>query len=153
MALKVEDVMRQSVVTIEGRYTARQAAKMMEYRGVSSLVVVAKKRLAGILTEKDLCTRVLAKGGNPEKTRVIDIMTQPVVIVRPDALLESAVQVMLVQGIKKLPVLGGELGEDLVGILSLTDVAMLYPAMYATMKQLQESQPLQVEKGVDFYIC
>lgn len=145
--------MRQSVVTIEGRYTARQAAKMMEYRGVSSLVVVAKKRLAGILTEKDLCTRVLAKGGNPEKTRVIDIMTQPVVIVRPDALLESAVQVMLVQGIKKLPVLGGELGEDLVGILSLTDVAMLYPAMYATMKQLQESQPLQVEKGVDFYIC
>jgi CBS domain-containing protein len=152
MALKVEDVMRQTVVTIEGRYTARQAAKMMDYRGVSSLVVLAKKRLAGIITEKDLCSRVLAKGGNPEKTKVIDIMTQPVVVVRPDALLESAVQVMLVQGIKKLPVLGGELGEDLVGILSLTDVVMLYPTMYATMKQLQESQPLPVEKGVDFYI-
>jgi len=153
MALKVEDVMRQSVVTIEGKYTARQAAKMMDYRGVSSLVVMSKKRLAGIVTEKDLCTRIVAKGSNPEKIKVIDIMSQPVVIVRPDALLESAVQVMLVQGIKKLPVLGGELGEDLVGILSLTDVAMLYPAMYATMKQLQESQPLPVEKGVDFYIC
>ncbi len=153
MALKVEDVMRGSVVTIEGRYTARQAAKMMDYRGVSSLVVLSKKRLAGIVTEKDLCTRVVAKGGDPERTKVIDIMSQPVVIVRPDALLESAVQVMLVQGIKKLPVLGGELGEDLVGIISLTDVAMLYPAMYATMKQLQESQPLPIEKGVDFYIC
>jgi CBS domain-containing protein len=152
MALKVEDVMRQSVVTIEGRYTARQAAKMMNYRGVSSLVVLAKKKIAGIVTEKDLCSRVLAKGGNPEKTKVIDIMTQPVVIVHPDASLESAVQVMLVQGIKKLPVLGGELGEDLVGILSLTDVVMLYPTMYATMKKLQESQSLPVEKGVDFYI-
>ncbi len=153
MALRVEDVMRASVVTIDGKYTARQAAKMMDYRGVSSLVVVSKKKLAGIVTEKDLCTRVVAKGGDPERVKVGDIMTQPVVIVRPDSLLESAIQVMLTQGIKKLPVLGGEFGEDLVGMLSLTDVAMLYPAMYATMKQLQESQPLPVEKGVDFYIC
>jgi CBS domain-containing protein len=153
MALRVEDVMRASVVTIDGKYTARQAAKMMDYRGVSSLVVVSKKKLAGIVTEKDLCTRLVAKGGDAEKVKVADIMTQPVVIVRPDSLLESAIQVMLTQGIKKLPVLGGEFGEDLVGMLSLTDVAMLYPAMYATMKQLQESQPLPVEKGVDFYIC
>ena len=153
MSLKVEDVMRASVVTIEGSYTARQAAKMMDSRGVSSLVVLSKKRLTGIVTEKDLCTRVVAKGENPEKVKVLDIMTQPVFVVKADALLESAIQVMLVQGIKKLPVLGGELGEDLVGILSLTDVAMLYPALYATMKQLQESQQTVLEKGVDFYIA
>ncbi len=153
MSLKVEDVMRASVVTIEGSYTARQAAKMMDSRGVSSLVVLSKKRLAGIVTEKDLCTRVVAKGENPEKVKVLDIMTLPVFVVKADALLESAIQVMLVQGIKKLPVLGGELGEDLVGILSLTDVAMLYPALYATMKQLQESQQTVLEKGVDFYIA
>jgi CBS domain-containing protein len=152
LALKVEDVMHPSVVTIDGKYSARQAAKMMDYRGVSSLVVVSKKRLAGIVTEKDLCTRVLAKGGDPEKVKVIEIMTQPVVIVKPDAPLENAIQVMLLQGIKKLPVMGGEFGEDLVGILSLTDIAMLYPALYATMKQLPESQPLRVEKDVDFYI-
>jgi CBS domain-containing protein len=152
LALKVEDVMHPSVVTIDGKYSARQAAKMMDYRGVSSLVVVSKKRLAGIVTEKDLCTRVLAKGGDPEKVKVMEIMTQPVVIVKPDAPLENAIQVMLLQGIKKLPVMGGEFGEDLVGILSLTDIAMLYPALYATMKQLQESQPLMVEKDVDFYI-
>ncbi len=118
---------------------ARQAAKMMDSRSVSSLVVLSNKRFAGIVTDKDLCTRVAAKGENPEKVKVLDIMTQPVFVVKADALLESAIQVMLVQGIKKLPVLGGELGEDLVGILSLTDVAMFYPALYATMKQLQES--------------
>jgi signal-transduction protein with cAMP-binding, CBS, and nucleotidyltransferase domain len=153
MSIKVEDVMRSSVVTIEGEYSVRQAAKMMEFRGVSSLVVVSKKKISGIVTEKDLCTRVIAKGRDAEKVKVMEIMSQPVIIVRPDMSLESAVQVMLMQGIKKLPVLGGEFGEDLVGILSLTDVAMLYPAIYATMKQLQETQPLPVEKGVDFYIC
>ncbi|MCX6655678.1 MAG: CBS domain-containing protein, partial [Candidatus Bathyarchaeota archaeon] len=99
------------------------------------------------------CMRVMAKGRDAEKVKVIEIMSQPVIIVRPDMSLENAVQVMLMQGIKKLPVLGGEFGEDLVGILSLTDVAMLYPAIYATMKQLQEIQPLPLEKGIDFYIC
>ena len=149
----MEDVMHSNVVTIDGKYTARQAAKMMDYRGVSSLVVVSKKKLSGIITEKDLCTRVVAKGMNPESVKVEEIMTQPVVIVKPDSLLESAIQVMLLQGIKKLPVLGGEFGEDLVGILSLTDVAMMYPAMFASIKKLQESQLLLVEKDVDFYIC
>ena len=145
--------MRSGVITIEGEYSARQAAKMMDFRGVSSLVVLSKKKISGIVTEKDLCTRVMAKGRNAEKVKVMEIMSQPVIIVRPDMSLENAVQVMLMQGIKKLPVLGGESGEDLVGILSLTDVVMLYPAIYATMKQLQEIQPLPLEKGVDFYIC
>ena len=148
----MEDVMHANVVTIDGKYTARQAAKIMDYRGVSSLVVMSDKKVSGIVTEKDLCTRVVAKGGDPERVKVEEIMTQPVIFVRPDSLLEGAIQVMLIQGIKKLPVLGGEFGEELVGILSLTDVAMLYPAVYATMKQLQESQPLPVEKGEDFYI-
>jgi CBS domain-containing protein len=152
MSLKVEEVMHVNVVTIDGKYTARQAAKMMSYRGVSSLVVVSKKKLSGIITEKDICSRVVAKGMNPERVKVQEIMTQPVVIVKPDSSLENAIQVMLMQGIKKLPVLGGEFGEDLVGILSLTDVAMMYPAMYASIKQLQESQPLPVEKDIDFYI-
>jgi CBS domain-containing protein len=153
MSLRVGDVMRTGVVTIKGSYTARQAAKMMDYRGVSSLVVTSNKKLTGIVTEKDLCTRVVAKGEDPERVKVKDIMSQPVVIVKSDAPLEGAIQVMLVQGIKKLPVLGGEFGEDLVGMLSLTDVAMLYPALYATMKQLQESHPFVLEKGVDFYIA
>ena len=153
MSIKVEDVMRSSVVTIEGESSARQAAKMMDFRGVSSLVVMSRKKISGIVTERDLCTRVMAKGRDAEKVKVMEIMSQPVIIVRPDTPLENAVQVMLMQGIKKLPVLGGEFGEELVGILSLTDVAMLYPAIYATMKQLQEIQPLPLEKGVDFYIC
>lgn len=153
MSLTVEDVMRRNVITVDLKYSTRQAAKMMDYRGVSSLVVTYNKKLVGILTEKDLVVRVVAKGKDPEKVKVGDVMSQPVMVVKPDQSLVSAVQVMLVQGIKKLPVLGGEVGEDLVGILSLTDVAMLYPALYATMKQLQESQPVPLQKGVDFYIC
>jgi CBS domain-containing protein len=151
--LKVEDVMISSVITIDAGYTVRQAAKIMVYKSVSSLVVTSNKRLAGILTENDMVTRVMARGLNPERAKVMSIMSQPVIVVKADSPLEQAVQVMLSQGIKKLPVLGGEFGEELVGIISLTDVAMLYPGLYATVKQLQESQSIPVERGIDFYIC
>ena len=152
MSMKVEDVMHRSVITIDGNYSARQAAKMMDFRGVSSLIVMSKKKISGIITEKDLSTRVVAMGRDPERVKVEEIMTQPVITVKSHQLLENAIQVMLVQGIKKMPVLGGEFGEDLVGMLSLTDIVMLYPALFSSMKKLQESQQLPVEKGVDFYI-
>jgi len=152
MSMKVEDVMHGSVITIDGNYSARQAAKIMDFRGVSSLIVMSKKKISGIITEKDLSTKVVAMGRDPECVKVEEIMTQPVITVKSHQQLESAIQVMLVQGIKKMPVLGGEFGEDLVGMLSLTDIVMLYPALYSSMKKLQESQQLPVEKGMDFYI-
>ena len=69
MSYKVEDVMKTSVITIDIDRTARQAAKMMNYKGVSSLVVTKKKKLQGIITEKDLVARIIAKGVDPEKIK------------------------------------------------------------------------------------
>jgi signal-transduction protein with cAMP-binding, CBS, and nucleotidyltransferase domain len=70
MKLKLEDVKRMSVVAIGGSYTAKQAAKIMDYRGISSLVVTLKK-FAGIKREKYLCSRVVAKEEVPKKVKVI----------------------------------------------------------------------------------
>jgi CBS domain-containing protein len=126
----------------------------MNYRGVSSLLVINDgNKLMGIITEKDIVSRVVAGDINPNTTKIHEIMSQPVITVRPAQSLESAVKVMLMQGIKKLPVLGGDVGEDIVGILSLTDIAMLYPSLFTYTKMLQENQMLSVEKDVDFYIC
>ena len=167
----VRNVMTRAVVAIRKGDGINEAARLLSEHKISGLPVVDEgNHVLGIVSEADILSMAGLQRGHtfkdvlrhilgeplPERKtgdKVGDIMSQPVVIVRPESLLESAVQVMLVQGIKKLPVMGGEFGEDLVGMLSLTDVAMLYPAMYATMKQLQESQPLPIEKGVDFYIC
>ena len=138
MNITVEDAMRRTVITLTPNFSARQAAKLMELRGVSSLIVTKEGRLWGILTEKDLVTRVIARGYNPEKVKVDDIMSQPVITVRIDSSLEDAVRVMLANSIKKLPVVDKD--DKLTGILSLTDVAMLYPAIYSTMKQLLNEQ-------------
>jgi CBS domain-containing protein len=149
---KVEDVMNTVVITIEADQTIKQAAKIMKHWSVSSIVVMKKKKLQGIITEKDLVTRVMAEGKDPDQTSIESVMSQPVLVVKSKQNLETAVKVFVSQGIKKLPVLGGELDKELVGILSLTDVAMICPDLFSTIRVLAEKQPVSVQKNVDFYI-
>jgi CBS domain-containing protein len=138
MSLTVEDAMSNPVITIKRDFSAKQAANLMELKRVSGLVVINEKMIEGIITEADIVTRVVARGNDPDKVRVGDVMSQPVITIRFDAPLEYAVMVMMSNGIKKLPVLSNK--DKVIGILSLTDVAILYPAIYATMKQLLERQ-------------
>ena len=74
-----------------------------------------------------------------------DVMSQPVMVTNPDTALEEAVRAMLSQIIKKLPVVPDDDAEKLVGMLSLTDVAMTYPGVYSTMRQLQEAEIIRRE--------
>ena len=137
MSLTVKDAMANSVVTVEENLNIRNAAILMQRRSVSSLIVIHKGQLRGIVTEKDLVTRVLSRSANPESVKVGEVMSQPVMVTTPGTPLEDAVRMMLTQGIKKLPVVDEE---RLVGMLSLTDVAMTYPAVYTTLRQLQETE-------------
>lgn len=150
MNITVEDAMRNTVITVTPYFSAKQAAKLMDLRGVSSLVVIREGMLKGILTEKDLVTGIVARGYNPSKIRVENIMSQPVITIKVNSSLEDAVRVMLINGIKKLPVLNTE--NKLIGILSLTDVAMIYPALYSTMKQLLDIQQETQLKATQAYI-
>ena len=130
MALLVEDVMNRGVITIESNASAKVASVMMTVHEISSLVVQCDGELIGILTEKDLVTRVIARGLNPDRVRVLDIMTKGVMTVRSYEPIENAVKILISNGIKKLPVIG-EPNDSLVGMLSQTDVATLYPDLYA----------------------
>ena len=52
MSLKIEDVMRTTLVTIDSSYNVRQAAKMMDHRDVSSLVDTSTKKLFSIVKRR-----------------------------------------------------------------------------------------------------
>ncbi len=150
MSLRVEDCMTRRVVTVEPGYSVRYAARLMKLYGISSLVVVSEGRIVGIVTERDIAYRVVARGLNPERVRVRDIMSHPVIVTYPSTPLEEAVEAMFRRGIKKLPVVNrsGE-GSKLVGILSLTDVARLQPKLIEAMR---EAFPQAFTEGDEFYV-
>ncbi len=147
--LLVAHAMIKNIVTIEAGQNVLQAAVLMGEKHVSSLPIVSKGKLIGIVTEKDMVLRVVARGLNGKKLLVEEIMSYPVAITSPDTQLEEATKLMLSKGVRKLPVV-----EDghVVGILSLTDVAKAYPEVYSTLKKLVDEVTID-KKTNDFYIA
>jgi CBS domain-containing protein len=147
----VRDVMTPQVVTIEPTQNVKNAARRMTMFGISSLLVLSKEGLKGILTEKDIISRVVCMGMDPSKVKVKEIMSEPVIVVGPDEPLEKAVELMLTQRIKKLPVLENEEGNyRLVGILSLLDVAGIHPDLVNSIKAMVEAESQEPE--AKFYV-
>jgi CBS domain-containing protein len=126
---------------------------MMNKFSVSSLIVSSEGDIVGIVTERDILTRVVASGQNPEEVTVREIMSEPIIVVNPDTPLEQAVQIMLMERIKKLPVMDKD-GEKvkLVGILSMTDVARIQPQLIEKIKNLTQKDDPEMMAELGFYV-
>lgn len=85
----------------------------------SVLIVDTPGTLLGILTERDLMTRVLAKALNPKKTLVCDVMTRNPYCVAPEMLVSDAVLIMMERGFRHLPVISP--AGRILGVFSVRD--------------------------------
>jgi CBS domain-containing protein len=151
MVLTVNDVMTERVITTSVNESVKNAARAMAKFGISSLLVFSEEGLKGILTERDIITRVVCAGLDPSEVPVCDVMSEPVIVVSPETPLEEAVELMLVHEIKKLPVLEqNEKDYNVCGILSLIDIARLHPDLVNTMKAMVEVDMVSPEAG--FYV-
>lgn len=139
MKMQAQDVMTTKVATIGAEATVRDAAKLMLERGVSALPVVdEKEHVVGIVSEGDLVRRqelgtettgswwllALTEGAARDyrKTHaraVRDVMTRPVIGVRPSASLKQIAKLMEERRIKRVPVLDAG---RLLGIVSRADL-------------------------------
>lgn len=114
------------VNTASSDETVQSAAQKMHARNVGTLVVVNSVRQPlGIITDRDLATRVIAEGRDPARTKVCDVMTADPVTIDINASLEEAVRVMRSLRCQRLPVLNSSTGE-LQGILSLDNILELF---------------------------
>ncbi|MBM3304309.1 MAG: CBS domain-containing protein, partial [Candidatus Aenigmarchaeota archaeon] len=100
----VRDVMNKDVKTIEPDSTVQEAAAKMARYSIGSLIVIRGGSLQGIITERDIMSKAVAKALDPSETKVSDIMTKEVVMIAPERDVADAAEVMIERGIKKLPV-------------------------------------------------
>src|SRR3972149_9579177 len=124
MSLKVEDVMVTNLITIEVGATARKAAELMNHHDSGCLTVSSSDRPVGIVTERDMLKRVVLQLRDPRRTRVSYIMSKPLITTSPQTDLRDAINLMNERRIKKLPVVEGE---QLLGLLSITDIVRSLP--------------------------
>lgn len=116
---KVADLMSSPPITCSPRDTIRHAARLMRDRRISSLGVVDDGRFVGILTTRDLSTRVLAEGIDPDTTPVCAVMTRDPIGLPAEALGSDVLNLMFEKHIGHLPVVEGD---TLVGMVTQTNL-------------------------------
>ena len=118
--MQVKDAMTTDVELASPTHTIRQAALLMEKTDCGVLPVADKDSLVGMITDRDIAVRGIAKGYGPE-TPVRELMTDDLIVVRIDDDVEEAATKMSDARVRRLPVIDSD--ERLCGIVSLGDLA------------------------------
>jgi CBS-domain-containing membrane protein len=121
MAMKVKDLMSRDVKIVSPDDTLDKAAKIMAEADTGVLPVAENDRLVGMLTDRDITIRAVARNKIPAQTRVRDVMTDDVKYVFDDESAEDVARNMSELQVRRLPVLNRD--KRLVGIVSLGDLA------------------------------
>lgn len=148
MSLKLADVMVEDVITVEEKATTKKAAELMNEHEIGCLIVVKKGKPAGIVTERDMLKRILLESRDPEKIRVNEIMSKPLIVGKPQMDIEDAVKLMFKRNIKKLPVTDKN---HLVGLVTLTDLVRSEQIVKMLKNLPSEETPKRMKKVVDYF--
>jgi len=120
--MRVRELMSQPVVSCRVGDTADRAAMLMWDRDCGAIPVVGDDgRVAGIITDRDICMAALFQGRPLREIRIAEAMTPDVCTCQPGDDVKLAEQVMSDRQVRRLPVVSGT-GEP-VGMLSLSDIA------------------------------
>lgn len=97
------------------------AARRMAEKNIGAVCVIEGDLLVGLFSERDLLSRVVAKGKDPSTTMVEDVMTADLVVADVDESYEDALKKMKAAKVRHLPVISGE---KLIGMLSIRDLLL-----------------------------
>ena len=129
----VKDVMSSPVITIDQNETVEKVAKFMEMQRLGCIIITdTDGRPIGIITERDLVTRVLAKNKLPSKLKAEDVMTSPLITISPDETLSNAARQMSRLKVRRLGVF---YKGNLVGIVSSKDILAITPELLETIQE------------------
>ena len=116
----VRDIMIKDLLTISEKDTALKAAQLMSEKGVSSLIVLSDNQPIGIITERDFIKKICLKELKLSTVKVGDMMSKIRTSASPDTSIDVAVQRMVNNRIRRLPIIDNG---KLVGIITVTDLA------------------------------
>jgi CBS domain-containing protein len=105
------------------RENVRVAAKMMRDKKIAAILVMEGEKLVGIVTERDMTSRVIAAGLNPDTAVIADIMTANPDTLSPDDTASDAINMMRKRNYRHLPVVEGA---RVVGMVSVRDLYAVY---------------------------
>jgi CBS domain-containing protein len=133
---KVRDIMVDDVVSIEPAASLTDAARAMEDANVGMLPVVQDGKVLGVITDRDIVVRAVAREADPASTAVGDCLSINAIVAHPDWSTERAMQTMAQAQVGRLPVLDDD--DQLVGVVTLSSMAFRAPDKNEALEAAQE---------------
>jgi CBS domain-containing protein len=118
---KVREVMTNNPRCVTPTTPVSEAAELMASEDVGSLPILEGDKLAGVVTDRDIVIRVVAKKKDPQGMPVREVASHNLVTVRPDEDLSEALKLMASNQVRRLPVVDED--DRLVGVVAQADVA------------------------------
>jgi CBS domain-containing protein len=118
--MSLKPLMTKEITSLPSTATVLDAAKFMTDMNVGSVVVAEDDKPSGILTDRDIVTKVLVQGKDPKMTRVGEIMTSPAVTISEDKDIIDVTRLMSSHKIRRFPVV--DANGKLIGVITLDDI-------------------------------
>ncbi len=132
-AMLVKDVMTSPVITVREDDPANRVAQLMVEHNIGCVIVSGGKgKPIGMITERDLAERVVAKNLQPSKVTAKEVMSSPLVTIDSDGTITDAARRMSLQNIRRLAVMHKG---DLAGIISSKDILAVTPELIETIQE------------------
>ncbi|MHC1625516.1 MAG: CBS domain-containing protein [Methermicoccaceae archaeon] len=144
--LRVKDIMTREVVKAEPTMSIDEIARLMKLNNVSSVVIVDNDVPVGIISERDIVRKVVAKNKFPRELNAYSIMSTPPSMIDSNASIAKTIETMLNMHVKRLPVIEDE---RLVGIITDSDVIHVSAELIEKLWMLVglDIQPISMYSG------
>jgi CBS domain-containing protein len=119
--MRVQEAMTKNPATLSRSATVAEAAQCMAERDIGTVLVEDASGLVGMVTDRDIVLRAVARGRDPEGTPLTEICSEPLMTVGPDEDVDRVIEIMREKAVRRVPVVDAK--KQAVGILSLGDLA------------------------------
>lgn len=119
--MKLKDIMTPQVETLPPEASVLDAAQLMDSAEIGAVPVCDGPKILGLVTDRDITIKVIAKGLDPNQVQVRDILSSPIIYAFEDQTVAEAAEIMEVSQIRRLVVLNRQ--KSLVGVVALGDIA------------------------------
>lgn len=121
--IRVRDIMKNQVDIVDGKMTVMEALSKMRFVETKSLIVEKRNENDeyGIVVLSDIAKQVLAKDRSPHRVNIYEIMSKPVISVKPDMDIRYCARLFERFGLARVPVIENE---SIIGMVSFTDMVL-----------------------------
>ncbi|MCK4550387.1 MAG: CBS domain-containing protein [Candidatus Aenigmarchaeota archaeon] len=124
---KIFEIMSKPVIVIEEDKTIQESAFLLRKHNIRGLVVVRGHDAQGIITDRDIVSKVVAENLDPRNVAVKEIMVPKMITAKPDELINDVAKKMCANKVGRIPIVDDD--GNIVGVVTETDITKLYPAM------------------------